>query len=59
MQINLCYWLRKNGAIQNDRLVEIGKFYEMEMDVGKTKVMSADYDRSKTAGEYGIFQLSW
>jgi hypothetical protein len=41
-----------------DRLVEIGKYFGVEMTVGKTKVTS-DYDRSKTAGEFRIFQLFW
>jgi hypothetical protein len=48
-----------------DRLVEIGRCYRMEMNVEKTKVMRIsrqtsavqDYDRSKTTGKCGIFQL--
>jgi hypothetical protein len=48
-----------------DRLVEIGRCYRMEMNVEKTKGMRIsrqtspvqDYDRSKTAGKCGIFQL--
>jgi hypothetical protein len=48
-----------------DRLVEIGRCYRMEMNVAKTKVMGIsrqtspvqDYDRSKTSGKCGIFQL--
>jgi hypothetical protein len=48
-----------------DRLTETGRCYGMEISVGKTKVMSISkatipnihYDRSKTMGEHGIFQL--
>jgi len=48
-----------------DRLVEIGRCYRMEINVGKTKVMRIsrqtspvqDYDRSKTTGKCEIFQL--
>jgi len=48
-----------------DRLVEIGRCYRMEMNVEKTKVMRIlrqtsplqDYDRSKTTGKCGMFQL--
>jgi hypothetical protein len=47
-----------------DRIIEIGRFYGMEMNVEKTKVMRIsrqpspmDYGRSKTTGECGIFQL--
>ena len=57
-----------------DKLVEIGRCYELEMKVEKSKVMrisrqpsqvqiikdkkQLDYKRSKTAGECGILQLS-
>jgi len=48
-----------------DRLTETGRCYGMEISVDKTKVMSISkatipnihYDRSKTMGERGIFQL--
>ena len=49
-----------------DRIIEIGTCYEMKMNVGKTgnenvkgTFRIAHYDRSKTAGECGIFQLFW
>jgi hypothetical protein len=48
-----------------ERLTETGRCYGMEINVDKTKVMSikkatitnTHYDRSKTVGECGIFQL--
>ena len=48
-----------------DRLNETGRCYRMEINMDKTKVMSIPkatipnihYDRSKTMGECGIFQL--
>ena len=50
-----------------DRLTETGRCYGMEINMDKTKVMSMSkatnpnihYDRSKTMGECGIFQLFW
>jgi hypothetical protein len=46
----------------NDRLIEIGRRYGMEMNVDETKVMRIsrqpppkNYDRSKTIGELGHF----
>jgi hypothetical protein len=66
MQMTLCYWLR-NGAtgVMNDRLMESGRFYGIEINVRKNygyknlkaTVPSKEYDRSKTAGECVIFQL--
>ena len=49
-----------------DRLIDIGRCYGMEMNVGKTKVMrisreltpSTSYDRRKTTGECTISQIS-
>jgi hypothetical protein len=46
-------------------LIEIGRWYEMEMkrggDLGdgnlKATIHNIDYDRPKTVGECGIFQL--
>jgi hypothetical protein len=37
----LCYWLRKKTRLQGiiDRLIETGRCYGMEMNVGKTKAM--------------------
>jgi hypothetical protein len=63
MQMTLFYWLRK----MIDRLIKTGRCYGMEMNVEKTKVMrisrqpspNTNYDRSKTTGECGIFQLLW
>jgi hypothetical protein len=48
-----------------DRLTETGRCYGMEINVDKTRVMriskatipNIHYDRSKTMGECGIFQL--
>jgi len=50
-----------------DRLTETGRCYGMEINVDKTRVMriskatisNIHYDRSKTMGECGIFQLFW
>ena len=47
----------------NDKLIEIGRFYGMEMNVEKNKINenfkttnpSKNYDRPKTTREYGIF----
>jgi hypothetical protein len=45
-----------------DRLIEIGIYNVMEINVEKTKVITIsvipnkDNDRLKTAGEYGILQ---
>ena len=49
------------------KLNEIGKRYEVEMNVGKSKsnvnfktaIRSNNYDRSKTFGECGIFLNIW
>jgi hypothetical protein len=41
-----------------DKLIEVGRCYGMEMNVGKTKkttIPSNNYDRTKTTGEYGMF----
>jgi len=46
-----------------DKLIEIGKCYGMDMNVGKKKInenfkttiQSNNYDRPKTTGECGIF----
>ena len=47
-----------------DKLLQIGRYYGMEMNIGKTKVMSIsrqpssiDYEKSKPIGELEIFQL--
>jgi hypothetical protein len=49
-----------------DGLIEIGNCYGLEMNMEKTKVMRTSrpplsvqilYDRSKTAGDFGILQL--
>ena len=48
-----------------DKLIEIGRFYGMEMNVEKNKNNenfkttnpSKNYDRPKTTREYGIFKI--
>jgi hypothetical protein len=48
-----------------DRLIEIGRFYGIEMNMEetlgnenlKTTIFSSGYDSSKTTGECGKFQL--
>jgi hypothetical protein len=50
-----------------DRLIKIARRYGMEMNVEqkygnenlKATIPNTDYDRSKTTGECGIFQLFW
>jgi hypothetical protein len=66
-----CIWelllAREEKVLQGviDRLIEIGRRYGMEMNVGKnegnenlkTTIPYENYDGSKAIGEYGIFQL--
>jgi hypothetical protein len=63
----LCYWLRKKlfyRAWLIDQF-ETGRYYGIEMNVEKNlgtedlkaTAPSKEYDRSKTSGECGIFQL--
>ena len=40
-----------------DRLIDIGTWYGMEMNVDKTTILSTDYVGSKKTVECGIFQL--
>jgi hypothetical protein len=50
-----------------DRLIEIGRCFGMENNVGKLKkkenlkatIPTADYGTPKTIGECGIFQIFW
>jgi hypothetical protein len=59
--------LAKEVVLQGmiERLTEIRLCYGMEMTAKKNKsnknimanISNTDYDRSKTTGEYGIFQL--
>jgi hypothetical protein len=58
---------REENVLQGmvDRLIEIGRCYGMDMNVEKNKgnenlkatIPNENYDRSKTIGECGIFQL--
>jgi hypothetical protein len=58
---NLVLLAKEEKVLQdmNDKLIEIGRCYGMEMNVEKTKVMKIsrqqNYDRPKTTGECGIF----
>jgi hypothetical protein len=45
-----------------DKIIESRRWYDMEMNVEKTKAMrisSNNYDRPKTTGECGIFLNIW
>jgi len=58
---------KEEGVVQGmiDRLIEVGRYHEMKMNVEKTKVNeklkattpSADYERSKRTGECEIFRV--
>jgi len=62
------FLLAKEGTVLqviSDRVTEIGRCCGMEMNVGekiglmrnlKATIPSTDYDRSKRAGECGVFQ---
>jgi len=47
MQMTLSYWLRKKGC-EREWVIEIGKCYRMEMNVGKLKVKRISRQQSPT-----------